>query len=208
MPKGGVSEFLFGKKVTPEEAVKNWKREIRKEARRLERDIEKIKIEQKKTEKEIKQRLQKGDKGSAKILAKQLVNTRKHVERLYTSKAQLHSVEMQLTSQLAMLKTTKAIAKSTQLIAAMNNLVRVPEMQQTMMAMAREMEKAGIIDEIMEDAFDDPEVDEMADEEIDKVLEEITMGLKTTHAPQNALPAGQEAQTDTNLEDRLSSLKS
>lgn len=52
----------------------------------------------------IKARAKAGDTASAKILAKELVQSRKAKERLYTSKAQLHSVELQLTEQACMMR--------------------------------------------------------------------------------------------------------
>jgi hypothetical protein len=56
--------------------------------------------EEAKIVKDIKERIKKGDKGSAKILAKELVRSRKAKERLYQSKAELNSVSMQLTQNM------------------------------------------------------------------------------------------------------------
>ncbi len=54
----------------------------------------------------------------------------------------------------------------------MNDLVKLPQFGATMRVMAREMEKAGVIEEMMNDTLDDmdPEgTDEAADEEVEKV---------------------------------------
>ncbi len=54
----------------------------------------------------------------------------------------------------------------------MNELVKLPQFGATMRVMAREMEKAGVIEEMMNDTLDDmdPEgTDEAADEEVNKV---------------------------------------
>ena len=50
----------------------------------------------------IRARAKAGDTASARILAKELVASKKAKERLYTSKAQLHSVELQLGQQACM----------------------------------------------------------------------------------------------------------
>ena len=53
-----------------------------------------------KTKQAIKQYAKKGDQASARLLARELVRSRKAVSRLHTSKAQLNSVSMQLGNQL------------------------------------------------------------------------------------------------------------
>jgi len=64
----------------------------------------------------------------------------------------------------------------------MSNLIKVPEVHQVMQEMSREMMKAGVIEEMMEDTFeaiDDPEeLEEDVQQAVDKILSEITMGVK------------------------------
>jgi len=209
---------LFGKKVTPEEYVKKWKKELKKEERSLERNIRGIELEEQKIIRSIKDLVKKGDRqnaGSAKILAKELIRSRKAKERLYASKAQINSVSMQLTQNLAMMKMTQVMQKSTQVMAAMNNLVRLPQLSKVMVAMSREMQKAGLIEEMMDDVMDnDEEIDELAEEEVDKVLEELTMGIKTAKVSTEELPTAKKTGTKSKEEDmsdleaRLGALKS
>jgi len=197
---------LFGKKITPEEHVKKWKRELKHEERNLERTIREIDLQEQKTKREIKLLAKKGDLASAKILAKELLRSRKAKERLYKSKAELNSVSMQLTQNLAMMKMAKTMQKSTQIMSFMNQLVRLPQLNKVMVAMAREMEKAGLIEEVMDDVLDTDEVEEEAEEEVSKVIEELTMGLKTA-TPGSELPEKEKEQGMDDLEARLSSLK-
>ena len=61
--------------------------------------------------------------------------------------------------------TTAALCK---VMHAMNSIVKLPQLAEMGRQMAMEMDKAGLIDEVMEDAFDvmeDPEVDEEAETE-------------------------------------------
>jgi division protein CdvB (Snf7/Vps24/ESCRT-III family) len=53
-----------------------------------------------KSKAEIKLLSKKGDQASARVLARELVRSRRAVDRIHTSKAQLNSVSMQLTNQL------------------------------------------------------------------------------------------------------------
>ena len=48
----------------------------------------------------IKQAAKRGDTATAKLLAKEIVRSRKAVSRLHTSKAQMNSVMMQMENQL------------------------------------------------------------------------------------------------------------
>jgi len=198
---------MFKKPPTLEETVKKWKRDLKHEERNIEKSIRDIDVEEAKVKKSIKERLKQGDKNSARTLAKELVRSRKAKERLYTSKAQLNSVVMQLQSNMAMVRMSKTMQKSTQIMGAMNNLVKMPQLQKVMMAMSKEMAKSGLIEEMMDDVFEDADVDEEADEEIDKVVEELTMGLKTVTTPNQPLPTGTKTEDMSELEQRLGALK-
>jgi len=116
---------------------------------------------------------------------------------------------MQLSQNLSMMKVAGAMQKSAQVMAMMNNLIRLPQLNKVMMVMAREMEKAGLIEEILEDAVpDDDELDEAADEEVDKVLEELTIGLKSANVATDALSSkGSKEENMDDLETRLGALK-
>lgn len=74
----------------------------------------------------------------------------------------------------------------------MNQLIKLPQFNAVMQTMAREMEKAGLIDEMMNDtldSMDDEGIDEAADTEVNKVLDEITATLPV--AANSRLPEAQ-----------------
>lgn len=129
---------------------------------------------------------QKNDRDSCTILAKEILRARKAVNRIYTSKAHLNSVQLQMKGQLATLKVAGSLQKSTEVMAAMQRLVRLPEIGAVMQEMSKEMMKAGIIEEMMDETFesmeDQYEMEEAAQAEVDKVLWELTEG-KLGEAP-------------------------
>eukprot|EP00033_Pygsuia_biforma_P002951 GCRY01003252.1.p1 GENE.GCRY01003252.1~~GCRY01003252.1.p1 ORF type:complete len:211 (-),score=44.48 GCRY01003252.1:214-846(-) len=188
---------LFGKKITPEEQVRKWRTDIRKEERNLERQIRAIQLEENKIKREIKTAA-KQDPTSAKMLAKSLVQSRHSVSRLHASKARLHSVSMSLQQNLSMAKMAGSLQKSTEIMACMNRLVHLPEIQNVMVQMQKEMTAAGIIEEMMNDAteLEDSDVEEEAEEEIQKILDEA-MGAAGPVA-NHKMPQQQEAEKDTN----------
>ena len=57
-------------------------------------------MEEAKVKKSIKDAAKKGQTDVAKILAKEMVQSRKAVSKLYASKAHLNSVSMQMQQQL------------------------------------------------------------------------------------------------------------
>ena len=104
-----------------------------------------------------------------------------------TAKAQINSVSMQLQNQVAMQTVTKAMGQSSQMMKSMQALVSLPDVRQAAMDMAREMEKAGLIQEMQDDMMEmmDPDdMDEAVKEEVDKVTIDIIGGIidKDTNA--------------------------
>lgn len=59
-----------------------------------------IQTEEAKVKKSIKDAAKKGQSDVAKILAKELIQSRKAVSKLYASKAQMNSVTMSMQQQL------------------------------------------------------------------------------------------------------------
>jgi len=177
----------------------------------IDREIRGIEMEERKVKMAIKQAAKKGEISSAKVLAKELVVSKKTKERLHKSKAHLHSVQMTLQSNLATIRVAGCMKKSVEVARRMNALIKVPQLHQTMMLMQREMEKTGLIEEMIDDVMDadDEEVEADANEEVEKVILELTSSLfdnvKTVSQP---LPQQQVSKEDEELEARLGALKS
>eukprot|EP01031_Cornospumella_fuschlensis_P043931 gene43931-53711_t len=164
----------------PQELAKEWKRNLQKEMRKIDRDIAGIKREEDRAVKECKRLAKANQLSSARILAKQIAATRKTVERMHTTKAQLNSVSMNLQASASMMKVQGCISKSADIMHSMNQLVSVKEISETMRSMAREMEKSGLIEEIVGDtmeSLDDGSLDEVADAEVERIMTELTSGV-------------------------------
>ncbi|XP_062903143.1 E3 ubiquitin-protein ligase RNF103 isoform X4 [Mobula hypostoma] len=206
--------------------VSEWSIKIRKEMRVIDRQIRDIGREEEKVKRSVKDAAKKGQKDVCIILAKEIVRSKKAVSKLYASKAQMNSVLMSMKNQLAVAKVTGALEKSTEVMKAMQNLVKIPEIQATMRELSKEMMKAGIIDEMLEDTFesmeDEEEMEEAAEMEIDKILFEVTAGAlgKAPSKVTDALPepelagataASDEGEAEEDIEEmqsRLAALRS
>lgn len=196
---------LFGKtqEKPPKDLVNEWSLKIRKEMRVIDRQIRDIQREEEKVKRSIKDAAKKGQKDVCIILAKEMIQSRKAINKLYASKAQMNSVLLSMKNQLSLLRVAGALQKSTEVMKAMQNLVKIPEIQATMRELSKEMMKAGIIEEMLEDTLegmeDEDEMEEAAEAEVDKILFDITAGAlgkapsKVTDALPDPVPAGATA---------------
>ncbi len=172
-------DMVLGKRLTPEEQVKKWKQSLRQQTRNLDRSLRGIETEELKAKKLLQQASKRNDIKSCRILAKEIVNSKKAKERIITSKAQLNSLAMSMQQQLSVAKVTGAMSKSTDVMKALNTLIKLPEISLTMQEMSKEMMRAGLIDEMISDALemDDEELEDEAEKEVESVLFEITNGF-------------------------------
>ncbi|XP_023519905.1 vacuolar protein sorting-associated protein 24 homolog 1 isoform X2 [Cucurbita pepo subsp. pepo] len=110
-------------------------------------------------------------------LAKEIVRSRKTVNRLHENKAQVNSISMHLGESIAIARTVGHLSKSAEVMKLVNNLMKAPEMATTMREFSKEMTKAGVIEGIVNDALDSAldseDIEEEIEEEVDKVLTAI-----------------------------------
>jgi len=182
--------------------VREWNSKLRKQQFLLDRQIRNIQREEEKVKLELKKAAKRGDKDVCLVLAKEIVNSRKAIRRIQTSKAQLNSVMMNMSQQLATLRVANAMEKSASVMRSMQSLMKVQEISQVMQEMSREMMKAGIIEEMLEEVLDDQlevddELEEEAQKEVDKVLWELTAGQlgSAPAAVSDTLPSVSEGAT-------------
>lgn len=165
---------LLKPKSNPQELLREWQRRLRQECRNIERQIRDIQREEKNVQKAIKDAAKRNDMGSAKSLAKEIVRSRRTVNRLYENKAHLNSISMHLGESVATARTVGHLSKSAEVMKLVNGLMKAPEVAATMQEFSKEMTKAGVIEEMVSDAvdsaLDSEDIEEEIEEEVDKVL--------------------------------------
>ncbi|XP_035281820.1 charged multivesicular body protein 3 isoform X2 [Anguilla anguilla] len=147
-----------------------------------------------------------------------MVQSKRAVNKLYTSKAHMNSVLLSMKNQLSVLRVAGSLQKSTEVMKSMQSLVKIPEIQATMRELSKEMMKAGIIEEMLEDTFegmeDEEEMEEAAEEEVDKILFEITAGAlgkapsKVTDALPEVEAQGATAASEDEAEEDIEEMQS
>ncbi|KAJ4380561.1 Vacuolar protein-sorting-associated protein 24 [Didymella sp. IMI 355093] len=218
-------------KPTPEEQKRKCNALVRQNVRKLDRDIQGLKMTEQKTKNLILQSSKRAQRNPSmakqanqevRIFARELIRVRKQNGRLQTSKAQLNSVQMQVNEAFSVRKIEGSIKASTGIMKDVNSLVRLPELTGTMRELSSELMKAGIIEEMVDDTLMDTEgleEDEEAEEEVDKVLSDILKDrlpaskTKEEELPSVAQPEEEEEEDDqaemlAQMRGRLEALKS
>ncbi|KAI6194172.1 Charged multivesicular body protein 3 [Aphelenchoides besseyi] len=176
---------IFGQnKKDPKERVRELQRKLRHEINGIKRQINRMDMEEEKAccfqvKRQIKDAAKKGHKDVCLVLAKSLVQSRKTKNRMHMSCTQINSILMHMQHQVSTIRMAGAIQQSSEVMKTMQQLIKVPEIMQTMREMSKELTAAGIMEEMIEDTFEamEPEeLEEQAQEEIEKVLYEVTAG--------------------------------
>ncbi|KMZ59233.1 hypothetical protein ZOSMA_6G01660 [Zostera marina] len=185
--------FLFGKKKTPAELLRENKRMLDKSIREIERERTGLQTQEKKLIAEIKKSAKQGQMGAVKIMAKDLIRTRHQITKFHQLKSQLQGVSLRIQT----LKSTQAMGEAmkgvTKAMGQMNRQMNLPALQKIMQDFERQNEKMEMTSELMVDALDDAlEGDEEEDETeelVSQVLDEIGIDVnqELVKAPSNAV---------------------
>ncbi|RAO70875.1 uncharacterized protein BHQ10_006887 [Talaromyces amestolkiae] len=162
---------------------------IRSNTRQLDRDIANLKTLENKTRQLIVNASRRAQRNPSqakqataetKTYARELIRIRRQNTRLNTSRAQLQSVQMQVNEAFSVRKIQGSLQKSAGIMKDVNTLVRMPELNATMRQLSTELVRAGIIEEVVDDALPNDELleDELdeAESEVDKILQEVLQG--------------------------------
>lgn len=178
---------LFGEKrskKSAKELCREWTRNLNREIRRIERDIDGMGRSEKTIIIEIKKLAEKKELNAMRVLAKELVRHRSAKDRLMFTKTNLNSVSNQLAQQMAMTKIGSVFKNSAEILATMNKLMNVNEIQDLMVQMGKEMQDAGLIEAVVSEGIDQAlgdsaETEEKTQLEIEKLFEELAIDAIT-----------------------------
>lgn len=220
-----ILEWAFGKRMTPAERLRKNQRSLDKAIRELDQVRAKLEKQEKTLVAQIKQSAQKGQMGAAKIQAKDLVRTRRYIEKFYGMRSQLQKISLRLQTYRTNEQMMQAMKGATVALGSMNKSMNLLQLQRIAMEFERENDIMEQRQEMMDDAIDDAMdvgVEEEGDEVVEQVLEEIgvdlsqSLGETPSGLQSNAVPEGRVAQAvgsgggdpgDDDLQARLDSLR-
>ncbi|KAH9493850.1 Charged multivesicular body protein 2A [Dermatophagoides farinae] len=214
-------EWLFGKRKTPEEMMRQNQRALNKAMRDLDRERGKMEMQEKKLISDIKKMAKDNQMDAVKIMAKDLVRTRRYAVSL---KIQT------LRSQNAMAQAMRGVTKAMQ---SMNRQMNLPQIQRIMQDFEKQSDMMDMKEEMMSDVIDDVIGDEEDEEESDAVVSQIldelgvqlnqklsdlptansTLNAEKSKAKQGPVPAAEGAggapldDADADLQARLENLR-
>merc|ERR1719221_1641457 len=160
-----------------------------------------------------------GQMDAVKIMAKDLVRTRKAIKKFMLMKANIQAVSLKiqtLKSQNSMAQAMKGVTKA---MMMMNKQMKLPEIQKQSEIMDM---KEDMMNDVMDDAMGDEDDEEETDAIVTQVLDELGLQLgdqlSGVNAPSGSIAtgaaggkvpvaAGAEADADADLAARLENLR-
>jgi len=178
-PMQKIKNALFGRPAeeVAREETRKWKRELTANIRSVEKSIRETNALINTHLREVKVVLRKSGRQNAAVLAREVVKTQKYLKRLFVSKSLMTQIQRELDHSLGLMRVGGALQKSVSIMTYMNRLVRIPELAVVMKTMAREMDKLGIIDELMDDALGNGSDEEKEEDEVDEEVNRIIDGM-------------------------------
>ncbi|KAI5060878.1 hypothetical protein GOP47_0023383 [Adiantum capillus-veneris] len=220
--------FLFGKKKTPAELLRENKRMLDKSIREIERERQSLQAQEKKLIVEIKKTAKQNQMGAVRVMAKDLIRTRHEITKFYALKSQLQGVSLRIQT----LKSTQSMAEAmkgvTKAMRQMNRQMSLLAIQRIMQEFERQNERMEMTTEMMGDAIDDAmegdEEEEETEELVNQVLDEIGIDLDSqlvsapmasseparasgSKVPQASVANGDDMGIDSDLQARLDNLR-
>ncbi|KAJ6611756.1 vacuolar sorting protein DID4 [Mycena sp. CBHHK59/15] len=177
-----IIESLFGRTVTPAERLRQHQRSLAKAQRELDRERTKLEASEKKLITDIKKSAKDGQLNACKVMAKDLVRTRRYIQKFYQMRTQLQAVGLRIQTLRSNQQMADAMRGATRAMASMNRGLNLPGIQRIMTEFEKESSMMDMKEEMMGDAVNDV-MDEEEDEEeegdkiLKEVLDEIGVGL-------------------------------
>lgn len=166
-------EWLFGRKKSPEEMLRQNQRALNKAIRDLDRERSKMEAQEKKLIADIKKFAKDNQMGPVKVMAKDLVRTRRYVKKFILMKCNIQAVSLKvqtLRSQNSMAVAMKGVTKA---LMSMNRQMNLPQIQRIMQDFEKQTEIMDMKEEMMSEVIDDALEEEDAEEESEQIVKQV-----------------------------------
>ena len=146
---------LFGRRKTPEELLRQNQRALNRAMRELDRERQKLETQEKKIIADIKKMAKQGQMDAVRIMAKDLVRTRRYVRKFVLMRANIQAVSLKIQTLKSNNSMAQAMKGVTKAMGTMNRQLKLPQIQKIMMEFERQAEIMDMKEEMMNDAIDD-----------------------------------------------------
>lgn len=199
---------------TSKEILRKQKRALGRAIRDLDRERMKLEQQEKKLIVDIKNTAKKNQVNACKIMAKDLVRTRRYIQNFYEMKTQLQAVSLRIQTLQSNQTMTDALKNVSKAMRTMNSQVNLPQITKIMMNFEKESEMMDLKEEMMGDAIDNVMEEEDDEEEseniVNQIFDEIGINLnqELIDAPQGSIGVQNSKLSQANAEDDDSALRS
>ncbi|KAJ5894263.1 ESCRT-III subunit protein did4 [Penicillium taxi] len=168
-----IVEWAFGKRITPAERLRKHQRALDRTQRELDRERTKLENQEKKLIQDIKKSAKNGQIGACKIQAKDLVRTRRYIQKFYQMRTQLQAISLRIQTVRSNEQMMQSMKGATMLLGSMNRQMNLPALQRIAMEFERENEVMDERQEMMDDAIDEATGIEGEEEEGEDIVKEV-----------------------------------
>ncbi|ORX54857.1 hypothetical protein BCR36DRAFT_322308 [Piromyces finnis] len=200
-------------KPTSKEILRKQKRALNRAIRDLDRERIKLEQQEKQLIVNIKNTAKKNQVNACKIMAKDLVRTRRYIQKFYEMKTQLQAVSLRIQTLQSNQTMTEAMKGVSSAMKTMNKQINLPQISKIMMNFEKESELMDIKEEMMNDAIDNAMEEEDDEEEseniVNQIFDEIGISLnqELVDTPQTSLKVSNTVDEDQALRNRLDNLR-
>lgn len=203
--------MAFFKKKSVDDIIKEQSKELRGTQRQITRERSGLERQEKQLELEIKKMAKSGNREACKILAKQLVQLRKQKNRTYAVSSKVTSMHTQTKVMHSQMKMAGAMSTSAKTMQAVNKKMDPQKTLKTMQDFQRENMKMGMtedmindtLDEIFDDSGDEEESQGIVDQVLDEIGIEISGKMARTPAAGKSVPSEASSSKATISDDEI-----
>ncbi|CAH0718864.1 unnamed protein product, partial [Brenthis ino] len=159
--------------MTPDEMLRKNQRALNKAMRDLDRERLKMEQQEKKVIADIKKLAKDGQMDAVKIMAKDLVRTRRYVRKFMIMKANIQAVSLKIQTLKSQSSMAQAMRGVTRAMASMNRQLNVPQIQKILQEFEKQSEIMDMKEEMMNDSIDEAMEADDDEEESDAVVSQI-----------------------------------
>ncbi|KAL5410659.1 hypothetical protein PMIN06_003573 [Paraphaeosphaeria minitans] len=166
--------------MTPAERLRKHQRALEKTQRELDRERVKLENQSKKLENDIKKSAKAGQMNVVKIQAKDLVRTRRYIQKFYQMRTQLQAISLRIQTVRSNEQMMQSMKGATKILGTMNRQMNLPALQRIAMEFEKENDMMDQRQEMMDDAVDDAmgvEDEEESDDVVNQVMDELGIDL-------------------------------
>ena len=186
-------KLFGGKKPAPKtktldqmsaEEIKEFQTGIKKEVRDATREIDRQLFASDRllneSKRELEKKIKEGtDRNALKIYAQNVMKAQSAKDKQMMQKTKIQGVEFNINQMIVSVKMTKTMGDAGKMMGKINALANIPEISKNVQQMQMQMEKIGIVNEMMDDAMED-----MNDEvDIDDKAQELLDAMEAKHNP-------------------------